>query len=129
MRRLSFLLLALSGNCAVESFVLLDGTGGSGGTGEGGGVGANGGAAGGVCGHVQPPPPPSKTDSGADVELVVALRQFDVGETALRDGPSVGYDLDALCSCRGDGASCNPPAYARADTCDGPDGRDNAAAL
>jgi hypothetical protein len=40
----------------------------------------------------------------------------------------VGYDLDALCSCREDGPSCNPPAYADADTCDGPDGRDNAAA-
>jgi len=119
---------SLGASCAVEGFVLLDGAAGAGGTGGGGSVGGSAGAAGGICGHVQAPPPPATSDAGNDVEIVLAMRDFDIGETALENGPLVGYDLDALCSCRGDGPSCNPPPYAEADTCDGPSGRDNAAA-
>jgi hypothetical protein len=127
-------LTALSGaicvaSCLVEGFVLLEQAGGSGGTSTstGGAAGATGGG-GNPCGHVQVPAPPASSDQGSDMELLVAMRELDLGESRLSDGPLVGFDLDALCTCAGEGASCNRPSWADAVVCDGPEGRDNAAA-
>ena len=99
------------------------GTGGSGGAVHGGGTG------GGVCEHAGYPSPPSASDPGADdVAFVLAARRLDFGETDLQNGPLVGYDLDGLCTCQGQGDSCKEPEFADAEHCDGPAGRDNAVA-
>jgi hypothetical protein len=66
------------------------------------------------------PAPPALTDAGGDVELVVAIQAIDVGDT----GSVIGFDLDAKCTCDGDGPSCMRPAAADDDACDGPGGRD-----
>jgi hypothetical protein len=116
-------------SCVVEGFVLLEQAGGSGGTSAsaGGAAGATGGG-GNTCGHVQVPAPPASSDPGTDMELLLAMRELDLGESRLSNGPLTGYDLDALCTCAGEGASCNRPSWADAVVCDGPEGRDNAAA-
>jgi D-alanyl-D-alanine endopeptidase (penicillin-binding protein 7) len=56
------------------------------------------------------------------------MRAIDLGETRLRQGPLVGFDLDSVCSCCGEGPSCKEPDDTQVNRCDGPCGRDNAAA-
>ncbi len=101
---------------------------GSGGGGSGG-SGAQGGND--PCQSATWPDPPSSSDPGPDnVELVVALRSLDFGESYTEpEGPTVGYDLDGRCTCQGQGMSCTAPEYATDEICDGPAGRDNAMAM
>jgi hypothetical protein len=62
------------------------------------------------------------------VDLVLAVRSVDFKEadSEAPTGPTVGYDLDSRCTCQGEGTSCTAPAWATAEHCDGPAGRDNA---
>lgn len=86
---------------------------------NGAGTGGGGGDAM-VCSPALPPAPPAiKGAGGADV-LTFALRTVDLG------GPrkKVGFDLDGQCTCPGK-TGCQEPAWAKADHCDDPDGRDN----
>ena len=88
-------------------------------TSSGGGTGGAGGHEP-VCAPALPPSPPAiKNAGGADV-LTFALRTVDLG------GPKkkVGFDLDGQCTCPGK-TGCQEPAWAKADHCDDPDGRDN----
>lgn len=84
------------------------------------------------CPHATVPPPPSVTGSGGDIEIIVAVRAFDLGELETDAGSApVGFDLDRTCTCQGEGPNCTPLADAGADAsahCDAPEGRDNAAA-
>jgi hypothetical protein len=81
------------------------------------------------CKHAAWPLRPESTDANADdEEFVVAWRSLDFGEEDLSGGPTVGYDLDGVCSCYGDEGSCVAAEFVTADTCDGPGGRDNSAA-
>ena len=72
------------------------------------------------------PGPPTSSGPGADVELVFAIREIDLGDRNDPDGPTwkkIGYDLDKLCTCSGDpGGSCKSP---KETVCDGLDGKDN----
>jgi hypothetical protein len=73
-----------------------------------------------VCTPALPPDPPAiKGAGGADV-LTFALRKLELG------GPKqkVGFDLDGQCTCPGK-TGCQEPAWATAEHCDDPDGRDN----
>ncbi|MBW2524464.1 MAG: hypothetical protein JRI23_09825 [Deltaproteobacteria bacterium] len=125
--------LALDSSCAVDGFVLVDGAAGSPSAtaSTSGTAGASEGGAGGAaaCVHETWPAPPASADPGTNsVDFVVAARSFDFGNGDLSEGPAVGYDLDNLCSCQGQDFSCREPAWATADHCDGPGGRDNAIA-
>lgn len=81
------------------------------------------------CKSVTYPPPPDAGPEGVDggsVVFTVGIRTIDLGESAPKDKP-VGVDLDNICTCLGEGASCKYPSYATADHCDKPGGVDNAA--
>jgi hypothetical protein len=85
------------------------------------------GADAGGCVLAQPPPPPGSDDpsDAGDLEVVLAVRAFDLGLRA--DGgapPVIGYDLDGLCTCPGP-ADCVAAAPG-GSACDQPGGRDNA---
>lgn len=118
--------VSLAASCAVPGFELVDtlpSSGGAGGTGAGN---PNGGSA--ACDNVEPPLAPTTTDPGSDVDFVVAVRTLDFGEDFdTAEGPIVGYDLDARCTCLGDEPSCGTVGNEPED-CDGPGGRDNAVA-
>ena len=120
---------SLAASCAVPGFDLVDSTpGGQGGESAGGrgGSGASGGQ--GACQSVEPPLSPATTDPGADVDFVAAVRTLDFGEDFTPGvGPTVGYNLDARCTCLGDAPSCAPVGN-EPEECDGPGGRDNAVA-
>ncbi|MSP26722.1 MAG: hypothetical protein EXR75_16590 [Myxococcales bacterium] len=125
----------LGASCVVAGFELVPGGGGSGGGSVGSvgsGAGGSGADGGGACiGATWPDPPTTVEPAPDDVEFVAALRTVDIGEAdpqLAMQGPSVGYDLDARCTCLGDGASCQKPAFASGDHCDGPGGVDNATA-
>ncbi|MEZ4440586.1 MAG: hypothetical protein R3B72_15920 [Polyangiaceae bacterium] len=128
---------SLAASCAIPGFDQVDGAGGGGATGSGGAgstggtssTGGNAGAGGaGACGSVEPPGPPSTTDPGSDVEIVVALRSMDFGETLdTQEGPTVGVNLDKECTCDGGEPTCSTVGSMPED-CDGPGGRDNAVA-
>ncbi len=77
-----------------------------------------------ICVSAQPPDPPSHGDGG-EIDFVVAVHQVELGDTQ-GDAKTIGFDLDARCTCQGDGDSCFREAWATADSCDGPGGRDNA---
>jgi len=123
--------MAAGSSCFIDGFVLVEQAGGeaptpTGATG-GGGQGGAGGA--GVCSHATWPAPPDAADPGTDtVDFVVVARSIDFGEEDVTNGATVGYDLDNHCTCQGEDASCREPAWAAADHCDGPAGRDNAVA-
>jgi hypothetical protein len=81
----------------------------------------------GGCTLVHPPAPPTQTDpsDAGDLDLVFAVRTFDLGLTV--DGgapPPIGYDLDGLCTCPGP-VDC-VPTLTGSPACDEPGGRDNA---
>jgi hypothetical protein len=122
--------IAIAASCAVPGFDLVDGAaaGAGGSAGSGGtatGVG-NGGA--GACQSAEPPLGPDHTDPGSEIEIVVAVRSIDFGEDFVEEnGPGVGYDLDAKCTCHGDQPSCTAVGSAP-EECDGTNGRDNAVA-
>src|SRR5580698_6313602 len=66
--------------------------------------GSDSGGDGGTCVLVHPPPPPAQDDpsDAGDIEIVLAVRTFDLGIRP--DGgapPLVGYDIDGLCTCPG----------------------------
>jgi hypothetical protein len=137
---LALALGALSGvaSCVLPSVAIVDrGRGGSGGTPDTGGAGPGSGGQGGdsaTCVHARwPDPPASSPSGGSDVEFVAAVRSIDIGEGApnlASLGPSVGYDLDQLCTGAGDGSGCLLPESANPATSkDGPGGIDNAAAV
>lgn len=80
-----------------------------------------------TCVLALPPPPPLQDDpsDAGDLDIVFAVRTFDLGLRA--DGgapPLVGYDLDGLCTCPGP-ADC-VAAVSGQPACDEPGGRDNA---
>jgi hypothetical protein len=119
-------LLAAWGGCVVDGFELGDAPAGAGGMAAGGGSNTSTGGTGGTaCGSKQWPSPPAAADpSVGDVEVIVALRSVDFGETDLVGGPKVGFDLDGRCSCADDGQSCTSSEPAK-QSCDGPMGIDN----
>jgi hypothetical protein len=80
----------------------------------------------GTCGSARPPEPPANSAGGGGIAFVVAVKQIDFGDAA-GDPKDIGYDLDARCTCQGQGNACLREAWASADACDGPQGRDNAA--
>ncbi len=122
-------LVALRAGCAdvlgfEETYHLAPGVGGAGGGTGGGGAGGDG-----LCSHKRWPPPPTQSDGGPDdVDFVVAMRTIDFGEGDVGDGPRVGFDLDARCTCLGEEGSCIPPSGSGVDLCDGPGGIDNGVA-
>jgi hypothetical protein len=79
------------------------------------------------CKLAQPPTAPVGADSGGSIEFAVAVREVDLGDRAGASGPSwptVGYDLDKLCTCAEETlGSCKAPNKV---VCDGEQGRDNA---
>jgi hypothetical protein len=82
-----------------------------------------------TCQHATWPSLPANPDPGPDdVEIVVAVRHVDFGETQADVGVSVGYDLDNRCTCQGEDSACLVPEAAQENICDGPEGRDNNAA-
>ena len=128
------LALAL-GSCAVVGFEVLDTTAQGGATSSSsnttttsaGGGGSSSTSSG--CEHAAWPNAPAASDPGPDnVDVVFAIRKIDFGEGDLTNGPLVGFDLDNRCTCQGEGDSCKEPSWATGDHCDGPQGRDNAAA-
>ena len=91
-----------------------------------GGVDGDGSSEGGTCVLAHPPPPPTKDDpsDGGDIDILLAVRTFDLG---LNDGgppPLIGYDLDGLCTCPG-AADCVATSGGGSN-CDQLEGRDNA---
>lgn len=90
---------------------------------------ATGGSGGAACNRRVWPPPPTDSSGGPDdVDIVVAARLINFGETDLSMGPLVGLDLDNHCTCQGDGPSCQAPPADESEHCDGPEGIDNAVA-
>lgn len=79
------------------------------------------------CKSAQPPVAPPGADTGGDIEVVVAIREVDLGDRTTGAGPTwptLGYDLDKLCTCDTENVgSCKAPNKV---VCDGVDGRDNA---
>ena len=116
-------------SCAVPGFDLVESVAQQGGGGAGGEISEGGSIGGsGACNNVEPPLAPTTTDPGSDIDFVAAMRTVDFGESFDKDvGPTVGYDLDARCTCRGDESSCATVGNQPED-CDGPGGRDNAVA-
>ncbi|MBI4700838.1 MAG: hypothetical protein HY744_06695 [Deltaproteobacteria bacterium] len=135
-------LLAVAGSCFVAGFELVDESdaAATGGGNAGGAAGAGAGGAGAgdaaVCQHAVWPEPPQDAGAGPDdVDFVVAVRRIFLGEDPADAGPlpdggmspdEIGYDLDRMCTCQGEGDSCLVPQYAEANHCDGPAGRDQA---
>lgn len=99
------------------------GTGGSAGQG-----GSPGGSGGGDCEHVYFPPPPGADDAGGTLDFVIAVRRI---YTEHPDGTPIGIDLDATCTCWGQGPSCvgppplSLPPFVEIDECDLEGARDN----
>jgi len=91
--------------------------------GASGSAGSAGASEGGVpgCTHAAPPGKPSVVNAGGAEDLVFVLDWLKMADRDL------GYDLDKTCTCQGETDSCQEPKWAKADHCDGPDGRDNAA--
>ena len=81
-----------------------------------------------VCQHARPPEPPTVSAGGGGIEFTVAVYDVDFGDIA-GNPKEIGYDLDSRCTCLGEGSSCLREAWATADACDGPDGRDNATGI
>jgi len=83
-----------------------------------------------ACGHATVPAPPTTDSPGNDIDFTVAVRTIDLGEdNVTTPTPPPGLDIDGLCSCQGEGASCTYPKKATAeDYCDYDLGLDNAAA-
>jgi hypothetical protein len=79
-----------------------------------------------TCAHAGWPGPPASAPEGGNVDFVAALRSIDLGESNPAD--PAGLDLDGLCTCDTEGPSCAYPPYAKADHCDGKQGRDNSVA-
>lgn len=120
---------ALAASCFVAGFELGESAVAAGGASPDGGDGGPSGGQSAGCAHVLPPRSPAEPDPGPDsVDLVAAVRAIDFGEDDLSNGPTIGYDLDEHCTCQGQDDSCVEPDWATADHCDGPEGRDNAAA-
>ncbi|MFO0565254.1 MAG: hypothetical protein U0263_06305 [Polyangiaceae bacterium] len=78
------------------------------------------------CKSVQPPTPPVGADNGGNIEFAVAVRELNFGDRTTGSGPTwptLGYDLDKLCTCDLDKlGSCKAINKV---VCDGIDGRDN----
>ena len=72
-----------------------------------------------ACVHAAPPSPPPNIDGDSGAPFVVAVKTL-----TLNGGTSSGYDLDGVCTCITEGASCITSAATA--PCDGPEGQDNA---
>lgn len=87
-----------------------------------------------TCTHTRwPDPPAMNSGAGSDVTFVTAVRMIDIGESKpdiTTSGPSIGYDLDQVCTSLDGGSSCLLPTSANPSrSIDGPGGVDNAAAV
>jgi hypothetical protein len=71
------------------------------------------------CDHALPPGPPSSAFGGEEKDILVAIRTFAM--TVDAGAPSIGYDLDGLCTCRPQAESCRTTTK----HCDDANGRDN----
>jgi hypothetical protein len=86
----------------------------------------------GACERARPLDPPGvATDQTRDVELVVAIKAYDMGEVDQLDKTEryleMGYDLDKTCTGQGEGPSCTNDQWILEPLIwDGPNGRDNA---
>lgn len=81
-----------------------------------------------ACELALPNPPPDLTNTGGDQEVTIVGTTVEWGEATSDFGkkpPAYGFDIDGLCSGRGDPAPCSPPAYTKGDPTDGPHGEDN----
>lgn len=101
--------------------------------GTGGGAGQDGGSDAtddgatppdGGCVSAQPPDPPAVADAGGEISFVVATSMIDFGDLPGSDPETIGFDLDMRCTCP-EANGCMREAWATADACDGPGGRDN----
>jgi hypothetical protein len=75
--------------------------------GEGGGSSGAGAAGGGppeACRHEAVTPPPAVTNAGGTEEFVVAMRSIRLDDPT--NGVMPGLNLDGLCTCDGEGPSC-----------------------
>ncbi len=78
------------------------------------------------CRHASPPPAPTTDDGTSDLNLYLAMRTIDLGVRFHDDAgppPSIGFDIDGLCTCPAP-KPCAPPV-ATAKQCDDDAGRDN----
>jgi hypothetical protein len=79
------------------------------------------------CHPVRPPGPPATQPAGT---LTFAVAAHDINFGDMPDGSlneSLGYDLDGLCTLRGQGPPCHTPTWTEAGVMrDGINGRDNA---
>jgi hypothetical protein len=81
-----------------------------------------------ACELALPNPPPNLTNTGGDQEVTIVGTTIEWGEAASDFGkkpPAYGFDIDGLCSGRGDPPPCSPPEYTKGDPTDGPQGEDN----
>ena len=116
---------ALVANCALEQYSNESGpaaptstVGPGGGGGAGGGTG--GGTGGGECPHETYPDPPDGGTEGGDLDIVLAIREIFVND---EEGNPVGFDLENVCTCQGQGPTCLAPP--NGFDCDAPRGIDN----
>ncbi|MBW2525094.1 MAG: hypothetical protein JRI23_13005, partial [Deltaproteobacteria bacterium] len=113
---------ALVANCALEQFdnesapTPTSSTSSSGGGGTGGGAGAGGGE----CPHESFPAAPDADTADGTLDVLLALRRIYIEDA---QGDPVGYDLENLCTCQGQGPSCVAPPVDL--DCDAPRGIDN----
>jgi hypothetical protein len=66
-------------------------------------------------------------DNSEDREIVVAVRRFDLGLAA--QSPVLGFDLDGVCTCGGDGGTIGESCATTDRHCDDEQGRDNVTQL
>jgi hypothetical protein len=78
----------------------------------------------GMCQHATVPEVPDIPDVDGGGPIVLALHSIELSENDTPQQTPIGLDLDLVCTCEGDGPSCQSGSTA----CDGPEGRDNAAA-
>jgi hypothetical protein len=79
--------------------------------------------------HRVPPGPPAVRNAGGDAELFVAITKIDFGDTRRPDGTpgydNIGFDLDGVCSNRGQRPVCRGFDWAIPEPSDGVEGIDN----
>jgi len=128
--------LAAAGGVVVASSCILDdfdvddaaSVGGAGAASSSSAAGGTGGDS--ICPHRVWPTAPTDPPDGDALEFTVAIRSVQLGEDFdPRTGPTIGYDLDGVCSGQGEEDICSKPDFADASVLvDGPEGIDNNAA-
>jgi hypothetical protein len=80
-----------------------------------------------ACDAAVPPDPPDVQQTPGNQEILALITTVDYGEVPGTKGyETIGYDLDGVCTNRGDDPVCMPPAWTGGDPTDGPQGQDNA---